>query len=34
MLTALERGNNAFFAEHGLFSMEAAHVLARQPVQR
>jgi len=32
--TAHQRWPNAYFAEHGLFSMEAAHVRARQPALR
>lgn len=32
--TAHQRWPNAFFAEHGLFSMEAAHVRARQSAMR
>jgi RNA-directed DNA polymerase len=32
--SAHQRWPNAFFAEHGLFSMEAAHVLARQSARR
>ncbi len=39
MLTALEDGVkggtlNAFFAEHGLFSLDAAYATARQPAKR
>ena len=29
-----KRWPNAFFAEHGLFGMEAAHALARQSARR
>jgi len=32
--TAHQRWPNAFFAEHGLFSMEAAHVRLRQSATR
>ena len=32
--TAHQRWPNAFFAEHGLFSMEAAHLRLRQSVER
>ena len=38
MVAALENGvkggSNAFFADHGLFSLAAAHVAARHPSAR
>ncbi len=37
MLAALQKGvkgGNAFFAEHGLYSLKAAHALACQSSQR